>query len=785
MRNYHRKKSTRSSLYKFHPWQIIEREFEIEKNHHNEAIFALGNGYMGIRGILEEDYTGPPWTTTPGVYVNGIYGSEKIYYGEDAPDLPERTQTLLNLADWSVINLYLAEEKFDMLQGKVTNYSRTLDLREGVLRRSLIWESRKGRKIRLNITRLVSLVEPHIAAINYSVQPLNFSGRIIIETAINGAVCNYHHFRNRRQVDVVMSGFSGECGFILQHVPSTGFKISCAMINVLHRDDVQSYHRERRVEPDLVKDRYEINVRQGREVRLVKYISIYTSRDVQAESGVDLQAESVVNRCISKAKRGSETGFEQLMAAQKRFLAGYWDDVDVKIQGDPALQQGVRFNAFHLLQSTGTDGRTNVAAKGLTGEFYEGHYFWDTETYIIPFFIFNRPEIARKLLLYRYNTLDQARANARRMRLQGALYPWRTINGEEASGNYMGSTVQYHIDADIAYAIYQYVTATGDLDFLYDYGAEILIETARMWVSRGSYIPLKGNKFCLNEVCGPDEYKPGVNNNCYTNYMAKFNLEYALEALDLMKKEAPQKLKQLRQKVRLKEREIAEWKSAASRMYLPYHTELGIHPQDDSFLYKDPIDIDSIPEEEIPLVKNWHPLIIWRYQVIKQADVILLMLLLGDRFSLAQKKANYDFYEPKTTHDSSLSPAIYSIIASEIGYYRQAYDYFLQTARMDLDDFNGNTYQGVHTACMAGCWLALIKGFAGMRNYNGRLHLNPYLPDNWQKYEFKIKFRGHQLKVEVNADEVQYTLLTPGELQIYHQNQKLQLAGGKSKRVRL
>ena len=466
---------------------------------------------------------------------------------------------------------------------------------------------------------------------------------------------------------------------------------------------------------------------------------------------------------------------KQIENKQINFLNDYWKDVDIEIKGDKCLQQAMRFNAFHLLQSTGRDGFSNVPAKGLTGEFYEGHYFWDTETYIVPFYLYNRPEMAKKLLMYRYNILEKAKINARRVKLDGALYPWRTINGYEASGFFMGSTVQYHIDADIAYAIYQYVTATDDYQFLYNAGAEILVETARMWYSLGSYIDLRDGAFCFNEVCGPDEYKPGVNNNCYNNYMAKFNLEYALQVIDMMKDDAGDMYKELKEKVELREHELVEWKKAAENIYLPYNEKLGINPQDDSFINKNPINIDDIPDEELPLVKNWHPLTIWRYQVIKQADVILLMLLLGDKFSLEQKRANYDYYEPKTTHDSSLSPAVYSIIASEIGYYDDAYDYFNQIARLDLDDYNENTYQGVHTAGMGSAWMTMVYGFAGMRNYNGILHFNPYLPDEWDSYKFSIKFKGREILVEVKEDGVHYKLSSGDEIEIKHMGESLKV----------
>ncbi|ACL70205.1 glycoside hydrolase family 65 protein [Halothermothrix orenii] len=777
MRKYHLKKFYQNPLYKYEPWTITEKEFKIENNHHNETIFALGNGYMGLRGTLEEDYSGPEQTTTPGTYINGVYTEEKIIYGEEAPDLPEFYQTMVNLADWTGINLYLGDEKFDMLQGKVSGYKRVLDMKEGTLTRELTWESPQGRKVKLTIKRFLSLASPHIGVIKYSFTPVNFDGTITVESSLKGDVQNYHTLRNKKPLQVIDKAFSDGMLYLVHKIKNSGIEVATAVKNVISAGSGEIETTNSLIEGDKVIKLYKIEASQGQEYTLEKYACLYHS--------LEIDKEDIVDKVITEVSKAAEKGWDYLFENHCQFLQNYWDDVDIKIYGDDALQQALRFNAFHLIQSTGRDGKTNIAAKGLTGEYYEGHYFWDTETYILPFYLYSKPEISKDLLMFRYYTLDEARENARRMRLDGALYPWRTINGKEASGFFMGSTVQYHIDADIAYAINLYVTATRDYDFLFNYGAEILFETARMWASRGSYIELKGNRFCINEVCGPDEYKPGVNNNCYTNYMAKLNLELALEAYRLMEKKAPDNLKKLVEKINLQDSELEAWKRAADNMYLPYNEELGIHPQDDSFLYKDPIDVDSIPEEDIPLVKNWHPLVIWRYQVIKQADVILLMLLLGDQFTTQQKKANYDFYEPKTTHDSSLSPAIYSIIASEIGYHDSAYNYFMQTARLDLDDYNKNAYQGVHTACMAGTWLALVQGFAGMRNYNGELHFSPCLPEKWDGYEFKVKFRGRQLKITVNEEGVMYKLIKGEKLSFYHGDRKLELNSGEEHNIEM
>ncbi len=768
VRRYHYNKLRQSPRFKYQTWKITEEEFKIENNHQNESIFSLGNGYMGIRGTLEEDYTGLDDTTTPGSYINGIYGSEDIIYSEYVPRQPEKSQSILNIADWSEINLYLGEEKFNMFEGETINYQRVLDMKKGILYRELLWKSPDGKEIQIKVTRLLSFLYQHTAAIIYEIKPLNFTEKIKFVSAINGGIKNNLNFRNKKALELKNIGISNKRGFLVQKAESTGIEIGLAMYNEIKNStniavDERTFTKNEKLSKELI-----FRPEKNKSYTLKKFVSIYTSRDVQSERLIDKTLETL--------DISIEMGVKDLFSSQRKYLDDYWQDVDVVVEGDDSIQQALRFNAFHLLQSTGRDGYTNVAAKGLTGEFYEGHYFWDTETFIIPFYLYNRPSIAKSLLFYRYNILNKARENASRIKLKGALYPWRTIDGDEASGFFMGSTVQYHINADIAYAIYQYLTVTEDYEFLYQVAAEILMETARMWVSRGNYTKLKGGKFCINEVCGPDEYKPGVDNNCYTNYMAKFNLEYALDVVELMKEKAAEKFAGIKKKIDLKDSELEEWREAADKMYLPYNETLAVHPQDDSFLYKEEIDIDSIPGEEIPLVHNWHPLTIWRYQVIKQADVILLMLLHGDKFTMEEKKANYDYYEPRTTHDSSLSPSIYSIIASEIAYYEEAYNYFTQIARLDLDDYNKDTYKGVHTAGMGSAWMTLVYGFAGMRNYNEILHFNPYLPEKLNGYKFTIKYKGRELKITVNNEGVFYRLIKGDSLKIKHLGEDLYLS---------
>ena len=418
----------KDAIYPHQAWKITEEEFILENNHHNEAIFALGNGYMGLRGTFEEDYPGSEDSTTPGFYINGVYASEEIIYGEEAPNLPKNGQTMINLADWSEINLYINEEKLNLLKGQILDYNRELDLQQGVLRRRVLWEDRQGRKIEIQITRLISLSREHIGAIRYQFKAINFSGKISVNSAINGDVTNHHHLRDKKALEVLESEVDTNTGHLLHRVKSTNFEVAYVVEHLMDDYSKENSEIKKRSSDNRVDWVFEISAVEGEEYTIDKIVGVNHSLE---------EGENPLSDARASAARASITGFENLVEEQAEFMSGYWQDVDVKIDGDDALQQAFRFNAFHILQAAGKDGQTSVAAKGISGEYYEGHYFWDTESYILPFYAFQRPEVARNLLLFRYNTLDKARKNAERMKLDGVLFPWRTINGEEASGFFM------------------------------------------------------------------------------------------------------------------------------------------------------------------------------------------------------------------------------------------------------------------------------------------------------------------------------------------------------------
>ncbi len=756
---------------KYHEWEIIEDEFSFEENSKHETLFSLGNGYLGLRGNLEEGYSGPKGTGLEGTYINGFYESEDIKYGEIAYGFPEKSQTMLNVTNGKKIRLFVEDEEFNMFTGTISSYRRTLNMKDGTLNRSLVWCSPRGRTIRIDIERIVHSNNKHLALIHYQITPLERDLKLQIISSLDGDVTNLTVENDPR----VGSGLQGkalltekclcqdEFCLIRQKTKNSQLTLVCTMAHELITNS--RYEQTCFKQPNSVHTVYDIDGISGQTVSLTKFLIYTTSRDL-AEPLLEKHNEELLKSAV-------ETGYAALKKEHISFIHDFWQQSDITIKGDPPVQQGIRFNLFHLFQSAGRDGKTSLAAKGLTGEGYEGHYFWDTEIFAMPFFTYTAPQICKDLLLYRYHILEESRKEARTLsHPKGVKFPWRTITGEECSAYYPAGTAQYHINADIAFMVNRYVQVNEDYDFLVKYGAEILIETARVWAHVGCTIEALGNRFCINGVTGPDEYTAVVNNNGYTNLMARENLYYAWNAVQWMKENTPLEYSRLAEKLGLEAHEPEEWKHAADNMYVPFDAATGIYPQDDSFLHKAVWDFENTPKENYPLLLHYHPLVIYRYQVCKQADLVLALFLLGDYFTLQEKKRNFDFYEPLTTHDSSLSTCVFSIVASEIGYEQKAYEYFMSTARMDLDDHKGNTKNGVHTANMGGTWMCIVNGFAGMRTYQDRLSFDPYLPQKWQGYQFHMTFKNRCIKVTVEKETTTYELVEGNQITLIHCGQE-------------
>jgi alpha,alpha-trehalose phosphorylase len=777
---HHERLRPPSHDYPADEWNVIEKAFHPEFMAQLETMSALGNGYLGMRGCPEEG--GP--NAENGTFINGFYETRPIVYGEEAYGFAKTGQTICNVTDSKIIKLFVDDEPFWLPNAHLLKYDRRLNMKSGTLDRDILWETPAGKQVLITSRRLVSFDDRHVAAISYCVTLLNANAFIVIssEMATNepSARINSDDPRQAKafsgRILHPRTSYSKGRRIVLCHATEKSrLTVTCATDHAL---ETSCSHTEKAVHTeDFGQVAFTIEARPGCPIQLTKYMVYHTS---QAASAKELcgRAEWTMDRVTAQ-------GFQQLLTAQEQYMDDFWRRSDVRIRdvredrtnrSTVEIQQAIRFNLFHMLQASARAEDAGVPAKGLTGKAYEGHYFWDTEIYVLPFLTYTSPRIARNLLTFRYKMLAHARARAKQLGHRGAMFPWRTISGEEASAYYEAGTAQYHINADIMYALRKYVQATGDELFLRDYGAEMLVETARLWLDLGFYSEAKGGKFCINGVTGPDEYNAVVNNNAYTNLMARENLRYAVQTVKSLQTAEPDAYNALVHKTALEPSEVGTWIRAAENMYVPYDENLKIIPQDDSFLDKEPWDFQNTPREHYPLLLFYHPLNIYRKQVIKQADVVLAMFLLGDVFSPEEKKRNFDFYDPLTTGDSSLSSCVEAIVAAQIGDVEKAIRYGMAALLMDLADVGGNVKDGCHIASMGGTWMMLAYGFGGMRDNNGTLSFWPRrAPEDNAILRFPLSYRGQLLEVEIGLDEVKYALREGECLVIRHETEELQL----------
>ncbi len=735
--------------FQYQPWEITEEGFSARDLRENESVFALANGFIGMRGNLEEG-TATGADTIQGSFLNGVFDSEPIVYGEKAYGYAKNHETICNVMDAKSMMLVADGEALDLGSSDVRHHRRVMDLREGTLRRSFEWHTKNGAVIQVEMTRFVSLGRKELAATRLVVEGKTGTCSLQLQSGISPAVIaegDPNDPRNAAGKDRSLAAGRQYAGGNLlameQKTKNSGYTICCAA-------EFRGIEGKSQQQGGSVQWRAERAVREGERLCVERSICYMAGRyDEQPALWENTMT------CCRRAP-----AFEDLLIVQRRDLDTFWNSVGLGIEGDDALLQGLRFNLFHIYQSAGRDGRSNIAAKGLTGEGYEGHTFWDTEAYILPVFIYTVPALARKLLEYRYAILPNARARARELgHDKGALFPWRTIDGEECSAYFPAGTAQYHINGDIAHAVCEYYEATEDMDFLARFGAEILVETARFYYDLGFFSTEKNGKFVLNCVTGPDEYNVLVNNNVYTNCVAEENFRNAGKAMSLLLKKRPVDYERLCREIGFKEDEAEDWLRAAEGMYYP-PARNGIYPQDDGFLDRKPWPLETIPADKHPLLIYYHGLTIYRHMVCKQADLILAMTQYGERWTLEEKEKNFDFYDSVTTHDSSLSMAVFSILAKEIGRTDTAYDYFMSSARLDLDDMHHNTKDGLHMANMAGTWTGLVRGFGGMRTGHGELSFSPVCPPQWEGYSFRVRYRGRVINVTVNAEGAQYRLIS-------------------------
>lgn len=740
-------------------WTISSQSSGLDSLLLQESLFFTGNGFLGVRGNLEEGMNDKS-KTIRGTYLNGFHDIIDIPYGEKLYAFPETQQKLLNIIDTQTVEIWIGEkenaEMFSLWTGEVISYERFLHVDKGYSERNIHWKSSQGYELMINFKRLVSFTTKELFNQYITITPISPNIPIKIVTILDGNVENFSDPSDPR----VASGDAKRL-----HVKKA------TLIEEASYVELETYTSDLRTaalavatvsDPQAI---YQYDVLQD---SVVTTISTVLSEEIVFEKRTYFSdtrhGDHLQTKLIAVKDRLATTHYSNISEAQINYLDSFWKHADITIGGMSGLQEGIRFNLFHLLQSAGQDGLSSVSAKGLSGEGYEGHYFWDTEIYLLPMFTMTNPLLAKKLLLYRYSILEHAKARAKEMgHKQGALFPWRTISGQECSSFFPAGTAQYHISADIAHSFIQYFLATNDTEFIADAGAEVLIETARLWIDVGHFYQ---GQFRIDAVTGPDEYTCVVNNNYYTNVMAKQNLKWAVNAAKSLQDQYPEKWLLLQERIALDEEELVIFNRAAENMYLPTDEELKINPQDDSFLQKELWNFKETPIENYPLLLHYHPLTLYRYQVCKQADTVLAHFLLEDEQSEEIMKNSYDYYEKVTTHDSSLSSCIFSIMGARVGYVDKAYDYFIETARLDLDNTHGNTKDGLHMANMGGTWLAIVAGFAGLRIKETGVFFRPQLPKQWDSYSFKIQYQGRTLHIELDQKQMSICLLSGDPVEV-------------------
>ncbi|MDR1441863.1 MAG: hypothetical protein LBJ02_05680 [Bifidobacteriaceae bacterium] len=766
--------------YPVDPWALNEVAFDARDLGVTETLFAVGNGYMGMRGDPEEGRV----AHEHGTYINGFHETFRIRHAEDAYGFATVGQTMVNVPDAKIIRLYIDDEPLLLTVADMQEYQRSLDFKDGRLTRKLVWRTPSGKLARIVATRMTSFTERHLAVMTYEVTvdrdaPVTLSSQLINrqdgedEYHVSGPDSGNPGWDPRKtetfpqrvlipelaEQDCATKGHGlhgdGDCdgpAFLGYRCANSGMTVTVGMDHELVTEN--EFSRTDTIRADLAESRFTVRARAGVPVRLTKLVAYHSSRGVPPSELRD--------RCRLTLARAAERGVNGLAEDQRQFMDEFWERSDVVIHGQGATQQAVRWNLFQVLQAAARAEGVGIPAKGVTGSGYSGHYFWDSEIYVLPFLTYTTPSWARNALRFRYTMLDAARRRALDLSEVGALYPWRTISGEEASAFYAAGTAQYHIDADIAYALTQYLRATHDFGFLEREAIDILVETARMW--RGLGFMREAGKgapveFYIHGVTGPDEYTTVVNDNLFTNVMARFNLRAAARAVRLLEANNPLAYSKAVSRLGLKPDETAGWVEAADAMHIPYDPSLGIHPQDDQFLQKEIWDLDSTPASKRPLLLHYHPLVIYRFQVLKQTDVVLAQFLCARDFTAEEKLADFDYYDPLTTGDSSLSAVAQAIMAAEVGYQELAQKYFFAALYVDLSNLHGNAIDGVHVASAGGVWSSVVFGFCGLRDYEGRLSFHPRLPELWEGITFQLAFSGARISVHLTQEEIEFTLV--------------------------
>ncbi|MGM0933208.1 MAG: glycoside hydrolase family 65 protein [Bacteroidota bacterium] len=758
-------------------WSILEEGFDADKVKSSESLFSIGNGVMGQRANFEEQYSGPSFQ---GSYIGGVYYPDKTKVGWWKNGYPEYFAKVLNAPNWIGINVFVNGEALDLFTCKeVKDFKRELNMKEGFHRRSFVAVLPNDIEIAVKATRFLSIVEDELGAIDYEVEVINSDAELRFEPYLDGGITNTdanweEHFWKTLDVKTERNQ-----GFILSKTLKTEFHVGSFMQSeVLVDGEKKDLDFKESRTHDKLTFSYTVNAEKGQKVNLRKYAGYVTDMNHDRDQLV-LAAKEVLESALA-------SGFEELLQQQKEAWAKIWEMADITITGDVKAQQGIRFNIFQLNQTyLGKDERLNIGPKGFTGEKYGGSTYWDTEAYCIPFYMATKDQkVARNLLTYRYNHLDKAIENAKKLGFKNgaALYPMVTMNGEESHNEWEITFEEIHRNGAMVYAIYNYVRFTGDFEYIPEKGLEVMIAISRFWHQRANFSSDK-NKYVILGVTGPNEYENNVNNNWYTNYIAKWCLEYTMEMIDKVKQGFEEDYERIMGHTNLTDSELISWKEVAEAMYFPFSEKDGVFLQQDGFLDKEIKPVSKLDKNQRPINQQWSWDRILRSCYIKQADVLQGFYFFEDHFSKEDLEKHFNYYEPITVHESSLSPCVHSIQAAVLGRMKQAYDLYLRTSRLDLDDYNNEVEQGCHITSMAGTWMSIVEGFGGMRVREDQLEFTPRIPDEWQAYSFKVNFRDQILKVTVTKDKTRFLLEGDSAIEIKVDGETLEVSPNQEKTV--
>ena len=742
--------------YAVEPWCLRETGFDETVLAQSESLFALSNGHLGWRGNVDE---GEPHGL-PGSYLNGLFEAHPLPYAEAGYGYPEAGQTMINVTNGKLIRLLVDDQPFDVRYGRLVAHERVLDFRSGLLRRRVEWVSPGGRGVRVRSARLVSLVQRSVAAICYEVEPTDTAVRVVLQSELMANETLPPSGADPREAAALLSPLVSEAhvctgtgASLLHRTAVSGLRVGAAMEH--HLDAPAGMQVSSESFPDLGRVTVTATLQPGQRLRLVKFVA-YGWSAVRSQPAVADQVAAALSLAV-------RTGWEGLVAEHEAYLDRFWAGADVEVEGDEQIQQAVRFALFHVLQASARAEGRAIAAKGLTGTGYDGHAFWDTETFVLPVLTYTAPAAAADALRWRSSILPKALARASQLGLKGAVFPWRTIAGHECSGYWPAGTAAFHLGADIADAVVRYVTVTDDEAFERDVGLELLAQTARLWCSLGHYEPAGG--FRIDGVTGPDEYSAIADNNVYTNLMSRHNLDCAADVAGRHPDRAAD--------LGIDAEEIGAWRDAARAMVVPYDEVLGVHSQAEGFTSHEVWDFDATSSQQYPLLLHFPYFDLYRKQVVKQADLVLAMHLRGDAFTAAQKARNFAYYDALTVRDSSLSACTQAVLAAETGHLELAYDYLTEAALMDLDDREHNTRDGLHVAALAGTWIALVPGLAGMRERDGTLAFSPNLPARITRLAFTARIKNSRLNVEITPTTTTYRVLDGQPLSVRHEGQRV------------